>query len=458
MGGWYSLRGMRDSMPVRKLATSLLGCIPAIALLTCTHLISGELPMELKVNPRPTGQLRLPEDLEKIAGGPEKLRKPEGLTIACYTFPNYHPSALQGRLYGPGWTEYVLTRSARPWFEGHAQPRTPLLGELDESKPETWERYNDLASMHGVDALIWDWYWYDGAPALHEALEQGFLLSKNHNKMKFAVMWTNHPWILYPTVSSADKVSFPPSFDSPDMSLVEAWRSLSYIVSRYFHYPNYWRIEGKPVLCIWDPGRMVKRLGLEESKQLLADLRAFAAKLGHTGIHIHASGFYSPHCKELGFDTFGSYNPIDHVARAHQPPTVEFPDYGVAAADTVTKQWIFHAKEGTLPYIPGLGVGWDSTPRFAMPRQPRPEKPNRNVWPACAIMANESPAAFKAFVQAGFAYLNDHPNVPRILTITCWNEWSEGHSLLPDNRFGYGMLDALAEALGKGDTHKLHGK
>src|SRR5512140_340127 len=86
---------------------------------------------------------RLPDDLQKIAGSADKLRKPEGLTVACYTFPNYHPSALGARLYGPGWTEYNLTRAARPWFPGHQQPRTPLLGELDESKPETWERYND---------------------------------------------------------------------------------------------------------------------------------------------------------------------------------------------------------------------------------------------------------------------------------------------------------------------------
>ena len=56
-----------------------------------------------------------------------------------------------------------------------------------------------------------------------------------------------------------------------------------------------------------------------------------------------------------------------------------------------------------------------------------------------------------------YVYLNKHPEVPRILTIACFNEWSEGHYLLPDNRFGYGMLDALGEALGKGSNHKKHG-
>ena len=48
--------------------------------------------------------------------------------------------------------------------------------------------------------------------------------------------------------------------------------------------------------------------------------------------------------------------------------------------------------------------------------------------------------------------------MPPILTIACFNEWTEGHYLLPDNRFGYGMLDALAEALGIKGNHLLHGK
>ena len=141
-------------------------------------------------------QQSLPRDLEAIVGDPSLLRKPEGLTVACYTFPNYHASALHNKLYSPGWTEYNLIRSARPWFEGHQQPRTPLLGELDESLPSTWEVYNKLCKNSGIDVLIWDWYWYDGKPCLHEALEEGFLEAKNTNDVKFACMWTNHPWYI----------------------------------------------------------------------------------------------------------------------------------------------------------------------------------------------------------------------------------------------------------------------
>lgn len=136
---------------------------------------------------------RLPDDLETLAGDPALLKKPEGLTVAAYAFPNYHASALHNKIYSQGWTEYNLIRSARPWFEGHQQPRTPLLGELDESKPSTWETYNKLCKQSGIDVLIWDWYWYDGKPCLHEALENGFLEASNTKDVKFACMWTNHP-------------------------------------------------------------------------------------------------------------------------------------------------------------------------------------------------------------------------------------------------------------------------
>jgi hypothetical protein len=402
-------------------------------------------------------RLRLPRDLEKIAGGAANLKKPDGLTVACYTFPNYHPSAIHDKLYGPGWTEYNLVRSARPWFEGHQQPRGPLLGELDESKPGTWEKYNQLAKQHGIDVLIWDWYWYDDKPALHEALEDGFLQASNSQDVKFACMWTNHPWyILFPTLQTNGEPKYPPSFQPPDKDLATAWQSLTYMISRYFHMPNYWRIDGKPVLCIWDPNRLEKSLGLPATIKLFADLRAFAKNLGYPDIHFHSSGFYSPNSKQVGYNTGGSYNPLDWTASQFQKDQ-ELSNYEVALADCASKIWPGEKKRFAIPYVPAVAPGWDSTPRYIM-KNKRPEKPDRDVWPACTIFKNENPAAFKAFVQAAFAYLNQNPDIPRLMTIACFNEWTEGHYLLPDNRFGYGMLDALAEALGIEGTGMLHGK
>ena len=401
---------------------------------------------------------RLPDDLETLVGDPALLQKPEGLEVAAYVFPNYHASALHNKIYAPGWTEYNLIRSARPWFEGHQQPRTPLLGELDESLPSTWEVYNRLCKSSGIDVLLWDWYWYDGKPCLHEALEEGFLEAKNTNDVKFACMWTNHPWyILYPTKQTNGQNAYPPSFDAPDFSYEEAFRSLSYIVTRYFNQSNYWKIDGKPVICIWDARRLEQKLGQEGVRKLFTELREFARKQGHAGIHFHITGFSSANMKATGYNTVGSYNPLDWIAGRFQPNEIELPDYGVAAADVAYKLWPEHHRDFDIPYVPAIGAGWDSTPRYVKPSV-RPSKGDRKAWPGCTIFVNESPAAFKAFVQSSFAYLNRHPEVPRFVTIACFNEWSEGHYLLPDNRFGYGMLDALGEAVGKKDLHNSHGK
>lgn len=401
---------------------------------------------------------RLPDDLETLAGDANLLKKPEGLTVASYVFPNYHASALHNKIYAEGWTEYNLIRSARPWFEGHQQPRTPLLGELDESLPSTWETYNKLCKNSGIDVLIWDWYWYDGKPCLHEALENGFLEAKNTNDVKFACMWTNHPWyILYPTQKTDGKPAYPPSYDAPDFSYEEAFRSLSYIISRYCHLDNYWKIDNNPVICIWDARRLESKLSMAGVKKLFTELREYAKKLGHDGLHFHITGFSSNNMREAGYNTVGSYNPLDWIAGRFQSKNIEYPDYGVAAADVAFKLWDEHHNEFDIPYTPSLGAGWDSTPRYVMPTK-RPTTPNRDIWPGCTIFKNESPAAFKAFVQSSFVYLNKHPEVPRFLTIACFNEWSEGHYLLPDNRFGYGMLDALGEALEKENLHETRGK
>ena len=401
---------------------------------------------------------RLPDDLETLVGDPALLQKPEGLEVAAYVFPNYHASALHNKIYAPGWTEYNLIRSARPWFEGHQQPRTPLLGELDESLPSTWEVYNKLCKQSGIDVLLWDWYWYDGKPCLHEALEEGFLEAKNTNDVKFACMWTNHPWyILYPTKQTNGQNAYPPSFDAPDFSYEEAFRSLSYIVTRYFNQSNYWKIDGKPVICIWDARRLEQRLGLAGVQRLFTELREFARKQGHAGIHFHITGFSSANMKATGYNTVGSYNPLDWIAGRFQPNEIELPDYGVAAADVAYKLWPEHHRDFDIPYVPAIGAGWDSTPRYVKPSV-RPSKGDRKAWPGCTIFVNESPAAFKAFVQSSFAYLNQHPEVPRFVTIACFNEWSEGHYLLPDNRFGYGMLNALGEAVGKRELNQIRGK
>lgn len=393
---------------------------------------------------------RLPADLDRLVD-PARCRRPEGLVVAAYTFPHFHRCAYNDRLYAKGWTEYVLARGARPWFAGHAQPRTPLLGELDERDPATWVTYVDLAVASGVDAFIWDWYWYDGAPAFHEALEEGYLPAPGRERTRFAVMWTNHPWAQWfpNTGVPADDGRqggwelLTPAPESP----AQVWRSLAYIVARYFHDPHYWRLDGAPLLVVWEAGRLLDAFGAAGTRALLDELRAFARKLGHPGVHVHASHGSFAHfgrLAEMGFDSYGIYNPL-LVAAEGRPPQEELLDFGALAAQVVGDTWARIDAMSPLPFFPGISPGWDDTPRHTAP--PRPQEPDRGRWPGTPILVDDSPAAFEALVRGALGFVN-RPSAPPVITIGCWNEWTEGHYLLPDTRFGYGIARALARGLG----------
>lgn len=405
--------------------------------------------------------LRLPEDLEHLYD-PALLRRPDDLTVACWVFPQWHPTPFNDRLYGKGWTEYVQMRGCRPWFPGHHQPRTPLLGELNEREPSTWETYVNLASGSGIDAFVFDWYWYNGEPVFHEALEDGLLNARNVGKMKFAVMLTNHHWaIWYPTAGFRPKDEWLASWETSGLGGYEllhpapetredVWRSMSYIIARYCHHPQYWRIGGEPVLPIWDVSLFVRNFGVDGARQLLGDLRDFARKLGHPGLYFHAE------CQEpgvaaviadlpaIGVNSYSYYNAIA-VAAGGRPDEEELLDYGMLAADTAAKVWPALDALSPLPCFPNLNPGSDNAPRVLM--RPRGDSPSRARWPGTPIALNDRPAAFEALVRAGFAYLNQRPDIHPILTIGCWNEWTEGHYLLPDTHNGFGMLRALARAV-----------
>ncbi len=149
---------------------------------------------------------------------------------------------------------------------------------------------------------------------------------------------------------------------------------------------------------------------------------------------------------QLGIDSYGLYNSIA-ATLGRRPVEEETPDYGECAAEVVSKVWPEADALLPLPCFPCISPGCDDTPRHLQPE--RPAEPDRRKWPAHPIVVNETPAAFDALARAALAYLNQRPDIPPVITIGCWNEWTEGHYLLPDTRLGYGMARALGRALAK---------
>ena len=51
----------------------------------------------------------------------------------------------------------------------------------------------DQAANFGVDVFIFDWYWYSGVQILHRPVEETLPKTPNRDKIKYALMWADHP-------------------------------------------------------------------------------------------------------------------------------------------------------------------------------------------------------------------------------------------------------------------------
>lgn len=373
------------------------------------------------------------------------------VTVACYYFGNYHSNDPRNeKQKGKGWSEWELVKNAKPRFPGHRQPNLPLWGYTDESDPKAMAQKIDAAADHGIDAFIFDWYYFNDGPFLDKPIDEGFLKAKNNRRLKFAFMWANHDWIdihpwrrgtlqnlLYP-----GKVT-PETFDKVG----------DHLVKNYFRHPSYWKVDGKPYFSFYELSKLLESFGsVEATRAALDSLRAKAKKAGLPGLHLNAVVWGQPILpgeqkpadtprliKELGFDSATSYVWIHHVGLPKRET-----DYNYVR-DAYFRHWQATEKQFDVPYYPNVTVGWDSSPRADQ------RDAFENIgYPFMNIIVSNTPERFRQALEMTKQRILGQKDGPRILNINCWNEWTEGSYLEPDKVNGMKYLEAVKSVFGKG--------
>jgi hypothetical protein len=379
-----------------------------------------------------------PGDLESYFNE-EKLRRVIDTTaplrgikfeVVAYNFPSWHPSPFMERIFGKGWTEFETLKNSRPLYPGHLFPKYPLWGYFNEAEPEWAEREIETAVDFGVDVWMIDWYWHGGTMFYHEQLEDGFLKAGNRSRLKFALMWANHHWNnVYPARSPREAATLLPQLHSEDDTL----KLIDYCIEHYFHQPNYWRIEGRPVFAIFNLNLLLETFSPDQIRRVFDQMRERVARAGLGELHLQASHVYGGHehqLKSLGFDSATLYHTFGW-SYGGRPPGSRTP-YGVAAERTV-QVWKETAAKLSVPFFPDCPVGWDDSPRFG----------------SSAHMVNErSPDQYERLLRAAQYFSAASPATPKIVFLSAWNEWTEDHVLLPDTVFGYSYLDAVRRVFG----------
>lgn len=387
--------------------------------------------------------LRLSDDLRRVVSEPRidiaKEAPPPARAVASdYTVAMWYFAAWEPEYVQDGW-KHVAERA--PW-------RLPLL--YDSSDPEmefSGIRYYRASSPraidwhvrwmreHAVNLILWDWYprasergEFDPGFFGNRALEVGFLgktslggppvaTNRFEGKIDFAAMWTNH------------------------RPFHRVGRGIErYLAEQFFSQPNYYRLDGKPLLILWDPRLLVEEAGSEAgAREVLEGVRAAARERGHPGVWI--AGILDPGAaplaRAIGLDGAAGYHyassgGFSAETRALGEGTVEdrIEDYASQTIPGHARIWSEMARAFGRDYLLATTPmqNWEPTLR-----------------PVNFIQRGSSPDAYREMLRRARAFIEAR-GLRRFVTIEAWNEWLEGSYVEPSAAWGTAWLEAIRDA------------
>lgn len=345
---------------------------------------------------------------------------------------------LLGAHYFPGWKRgtHIGWEAIRNYPE-----RTPALGYYDEEKPEIADWQIKWALEHGIGYFLYCWYRKEenlGRPVneagqhLGHAIHESLFHARFADRFRFAIMWEigNRAGIS----SRADL------FDN----------LLPYWIDTYFTRSNYLRIDGKPVLFVYWFGSVMEKLfgPVGESGEAVLDaLRDAAVRRGLPGLVI---GLEYRNQSPADFQQIASWK-FDFVFpycwhTAQQHPT----DQQAIARQRECLQVL--GEQCAMSHIPAVGMGWDPMPWASDdPASPR-HRSKVTQWKL-------SPASWRELLVHAKTHMDAQPAgalARRMLLLDNWNEWSEGHYLMPQVTDGFAYLEAVRDVFTQRDNVPDH--
>jgi lipopolysaccharide biosynthesis protein len=362
--------------------------------------------------------LTTPDD---VTSQNEADSSPAARVVAFY-LPQFHPIPENDRWWGEGFTDWTNVRRARPWFDGHDQPRVPTtLGYYDLRNVDHHYAQAALARANGVTGFCYYAYWFGGRRLLEEPLS---VAAANPDlAMPYAICWANEPWSRRWDGSEDDVLMAQQHSPERDTAFIDD-------IGIHLADPRYLRIDGRPLLLIYRAGLLVDPLRTTDR------LRERAARLGLGELFLAMVQSFD-HWDPIGYGFDAAVEFPPHGAHSPRPaerlavaPHAGFHGrllaYEGAVADALARPMPAHT------WFRGVMPGWDDTPRRGS---------------RATVFVGSSPALFRGWLEEAlrFTYLFRRPS-ERFVFVNAWNEWAEGAYLEPDLS-GSAYLHSVEEAL-----------
>ena len=357
--------------------------------------------------------------------------------IIAFYLPQFHEFKENNEWWGKGFTEWNNVKGAKPLFEGHNQPRIPLnknYYNLLEDDVAEWQA--KLAEEYGIYGFCYYHYWFDGKMLMEKPMER--MLSNKNITLPFCICWANENW----TRTWADKSR--EVLISQTYGDREDWKKHYEYFRSFFKDDRYIKVDGKPVLVIYRP-EIIGPL-----REMLTMWNEMAKADGFPGVCFMYQFKNYNHQKDKDGDMFDfgiEYQPI--FSRWEYKKSFSFirkfiinwvsdllhlktNEKNVVCMD-YDKEWkrILKTRPRDEKMIPGAFTDWDNSPRHK----------NKGF-----VYLNANPQKFENYLKQQLLRTETVYNKD-MLFMFAWNEWGEGGYLEPDEKYGYGYLEAVKNAL-----------
>lgn len=345
------------------------------------------------------------------------------MKVFTYYYPGFFDDSY--RISG---TEWNIIKDAKPRTQKHYQPRVPLNGYYDQSKIETFKEQIKLAKEHGIDGFMICYYWdfETSKPVMNQPLDSLMAaLNEIDFDFEFNLMWVlrlphqhlpisdgsygkyhNHPWFKKRIQSFRHDIKF----------LEDIKRVTSHPKYRKDHL-------GKPLFQVYSVSELLDLHG-DETVRILKQFEPY---------HIQAvcgrSDEWIEDSENLGLNSLTSYvtlvdfnsrkSILKHSSCVEEQPIV----------------WNNIQSRTNIPFYPSVASGWDASPRGSHISGFRVNK-----FPWAPVVIDANPVDF----EQNLFLAKDWCNYRKVdLHIASWNEWSEGHYIEPDEKFGKAFLEKI---------------
>lgn len=321
----------------------------------------------------------------------------------------------------------VGVQSCNLWVEGQHfgydwltqwDERTTYLGYYDETSAETADWELKWKIEHGIDFELFCWYRpsdSNDAPIKSNrngtALHEGYFNARYSDQMKFAITWE----------CNGGPVSGAQDFEE---NVVPYW------IEQYFKDERYLVIDNKPVVGMYSVNKLMSYFGNTAAgvKKELDFLREACITAGFDGCYVIMSNNSTSlidKVAEAGFDGQYAYcwdNPadIDNQKRA----ITNFKGQADATSAKI---------------IPVASMGWDARAW------------ERRGSGYCTAADYES--LLNWISDTLMPTMDENSLGAKMVLLDNWNEYGEGHFLMPANLNGFGYLDAVRSAFTTDTAH-----